>query len=174
MADNNEIFGTMLFERAKKEYPYLSDKDISFMYSPASGNRVLEFYAPDEPGDPKSPRPSQLPMGEVGIQVFSPKAKPLDILGDYVSHYAVEKDPKLASLYSQFGQSLDPKMMQQRYQYHQQHFGEKRPYEQWLQTSGLPEMFRGYTFNQWPDAAKMYTPQQLQILDQVRQYLGIK
>jgi hypothetical protein len=35
-------------------------------------------------------------------------------------------------------------------------------------------MFRGYTFNQWENAKDMYTPQQLQVLDQVRKYLGVK
>ena len=65
-------------------------------------------------------------------------------------------------------------MMQERYQYHTQNLGENRPYEQWMQMTGLPEMFRGYTFNQWQDAAKMYTPEQLQTLNAVRSYLGIK
>jgi hypothetical protein len=66
-------------------------------------------------------------------------------------------------------------MMQERYKFHQQNFGEKRPYDLWLQHTGIPEMFRGYTFDQWgPNAAKKYTPEQLNILNQVRQYLGIK
>ena len=52
---------------------------------------------------------------------------------------------------------------------------EKRPYEQWYQMTGLPEMFRGYTFNQFgQNAEQMYTPQQLETLNAVRQYLGIK
>ena len=95
-------------------------------------------------------------------------------MGDYASHYGVDTDPQLKALYAQFAGQLDPKAMQERYQYHTQNLGENRPYEQWMQMTGLPEMFRGYTFNQWQDAAKMYTPEQLQTLNAVRSYLGIK
>jgi hypothetical protein len=174
MPNNDDVMGAMMFEKAQKEYPYLAGKDISFMYSPQQDDRMLEFWHPDEPGSSESPRPDTLPLGKPGVQVFNPKTSPLDILGDYVSHYGVQADPRLAAMYQQFGQSLDPAMMQRRYAEHQQMFGEKRPYEDWYSSTGLPEYFRGYTFNQWPDAAQMYTPEQLQILNQVRQYLGVK
>ena len=174
MPNDDEVLGQMMFDKAKKDYPYLADKDISFAYTPQGGDRKLEFYAPDEPGSPESPRPTQLPMGRAGVQVFNPQVSPLDILGDYVSHHGVEQDPKLQALYQQFSGQLDPEMMKRRYQYHQQNLGETRPYEQWHKSTGLPEMFRGYTFNQWDNAKEMYTPQQLQVLDQVRKYLGIK
>ena len=170
MAENNEVIGQMMFDKAQKEYPYLANKDISFAYTPTEGEqRMLEFYHPEE-----TERPEYMPPGKVGIEVFNTQTKPLDILGDYVSHYAVNTDPKLQQLYSQFGNQLDPNMMQQRYQYHTQNFGETRPFELWMQMTGLPEMFRGYTFNQWENAKDMYTPQQLQTLDAVRSYLGIK
>ena len=172
--NNDEVLGAMMFEKAKKEYPYLADKDIGFAYTPQEGDRKLEFYSPDEPGSPQNPRPKQLPMGKPGVQVLDPRTSPLDILGDYVSHYAVGQDPQLQALYQQFSGQLDPEKMKQRYQYHQENLGETRPYDQWHQMSGLPEMFRGYTFNQWDNAKEMYTPQQLQVLDQVRKYLGIK
>jgi hypothetical protein len=170
MAENNDVIGSLMFEGAKKEYPYLADKDIAFAYTPTEGDqRMLEFYPPDE-----EQRPAYIPKGVPGIEVFNPQTKPLDILGDYVSHYGVNVDPQLQELYSQFQGQLDPNMMQQRYQYHVQNLGEQRPYEQWLQTSGLPEMFRGYTFNQWENAKDMYTPEQLKTLDAVRSYLRIK
>ena len=167
---DNEVLGAQMFEKAQKEYPYLADKDISFAYTPSKGDdRQLEFYHPEE-----TERPAYIPRGKVGIEVFNPQVKPLDILGDYVSHYAVNQDPALQALYKQFSGQLDPKVMQERYQYHQQNLGEQRPYDQWHEMTGLPEIFRGYTFNQWPDAKQMYTPEQLQTLDKVRQYLNIK
>ena len=66
--------------------------------------------------------------------------------------------------------------LQDQYAYYQQHpeFKESRPFEQWKEASGMPGYFRGYTFNQWDDAKSAYTPQQLQLLDQVKQYLKIK
>lgn len=171
MADDNEIMGQMMFEKAKTEYPYLADKEISFAYTPTEGDRMLEFYNVDE-----TERPAYLPAGKVGIEVFSPKAKPIDILGDYVSHYAVEKDPKLSQMYEGFKSATPEQVMRERYAYHQQNFKEDRPYEDWARMTGYPELFRGYTFNQFPaeSTQEIYSPEQLKYLDQVRQYLGIK
>ena len=164
-----------LLESAQKEYPYLADKNIGYAYTPsANDKRVLEFWSPTEEGDKEYPRPAAIPMGQVGVQVISPQAKPIDILGDYVSHYGVNVDPQLQQYYQQFAQALDPQMMQNRYAYHAANLGESRPYQQWYESTGLPEMFRGYTFNQWDNAKEMYSPQQLQILDAVRSHLGIK
>jgi len=170
--------GGKLFETAQKEYPYLSGKDIAYKYSPQQGRGFLEFYDPQETGSPEYPRPKELPLGKVGIDVFDPKTRPIDILADYVSHYGVEKDPYLAEQYKQFAGSMSPEQrqrLQQQYQYYQQHpeYKEQRPYEEWEKASGMPGYFRGYTFNQWDNPQEMYTPQQIQMLDQVRKYLGV-
>jgi len=172
--------GNQLFQQAQKEYPYLANKDIAFKYSPnPADERMLEFYHPEE-----TERPQYMPAGKVGIEVFSPKASPLDILADYVSHYAVGTnaqgqpiDPKLQALYQQFQNQLSPATLPDRYYYHVKNLGETRPYEQWLESTGLPELFRGYTFKQFgpeEEAKKMYTPEQLKTLDQVRSYLNVK
>ena len=45
MPDNNAVIGQMIFEKAKSQYPYLADKDISFDYAPGKGRGFLEFIA---------------------------------------------------------------------------------------------------------------------------------
>ena len=171
MPDNNDVMGQMMFQKAQKEYPYLAGKDIAFAYTPKEGDRKLEFYSPEE-----TERPKSIPAGKVGIEVFNPKVTPLDILGDYVSHYGVQNDPRLKALYTQFQGQLDPKEMQKRYEYHKANMGETRSYDEWLRMTGLPEVFRGYTFNQWPAefSQKYYSPEQMKTLNDVRSYLGIK
>jgi hypothetical protein len=176
---NNEVIGQMLFERAKTDYPYLADKNIAFDYAPGKGRGFLEFYSPEETGSPEYPRPQNIPMGRVGVQVFDPKTRPIDILADYVSHYGVEKDPYLSERYQQFVQSFTPEQqqaLQEQYAYYQQHpeYKETRPYEEWLKASGMPAYFRGYTFDQWKDSQDAYTQQQLELLNQIKQYLGVK
>jgi hypothetical protein len=176
---NDEVVGQMLFEKAQTDYPYLADKNLAFKYSPGGGRGLLEFYGPDEPGSPEYPRPQEIPMGQVGVQVFDPKARPMDILADYVSHYGVEQDPFLKERYQQFSSSFTPEQQQtlkEQYEWYQKHpeFKETRPYEEWANIVGVPGYFRGYTFDQWKDSQGAYTPQQLQLLNQVRQYLGIK
>ena len=166
-----DVTGQLIFDKAKQQFPYLADKDIAYKYSPQKNPKyMLESYKGDD-------APSWGRGRKAAIEVFNPATKPIDILGDYVSHYAVESDPKMAAYYQQFQNALDPAAMQKRYKYHVDNLGEKRPYDQWYQMTGLPEIFRGYTFNQFgtPEKAKqMYNAQQLQILDQVRNYLGIK
>ena len=163
------------FDRALQDYPYLQDKNLYGVVTPnPKESRLLEFYPPDEPGAPQSPRPKQLPMGNVGVQIFSNKVRPVDVLADYVSHHAVKNDPVLQALYTEFESNVDPAVLKQRYGVHRKKYGEKRPYEQWKERTGLPELFRGYTFNQWDNAEEMYTPQQLDILNRVRGYVGVK
>ena len=171
--------GETLFERAKKEYPYLSDKDIAYKYSPQKGRGFLEFYSPEETGSPEYPRPKELPMGKVGLEVFHPKTKTMDVLADYVSHHAVENDPYLAQRYQQFSGSMTPdqkQRLQEQYQYYQKHpdYKEQRPYADWEKSTGMPGYFRGYTFNQWENPKELYTPEQINVLDEVRQHLGVK
>ena len=50
------------FDRALQDYPYLQDKNLYGVVTPnPKESRLLEFYPPDEPGAPQSPRPKQLP-----------------------------------------------------------------------------------------------------------------
>lgn len=184
MADNSKIMnqlsasqGTALLSKAQQQFPYLSGKNMSVLYTPSSSEqRQLEFYPPGEAGSPSEPRPAQLPLSQPGIQVFNQNVRPIDILADYVSHYAVSNDPKLQQWYQQFQSSLNPEIMKQRYVYAIQHEGEKRPFDEWMKMSGVPAYFRGYTFNQWPQEfnQKAYTPEQIKLLNTVRQYLGVK
>ena len=166
-----DVTGQLIFDKAKQQFPYLADKDIAYKYSPQKNPKyMLESYKGDD-------APSWGQGRKAAIEVFNPATRPIDILGDYVSHYAVESDPKMAAYYQQFQNALDPAVMQKRYKYHVANLGEKRPYDQWYQATGLPEIFRGYTFDQFGTSEKakqMYNAQQLQILDQVRNYLGIK
>jgi hypothetical protein len=190
--------GGKLFETAQKEYPYLAGKDVAYIYTPNKDRRYLEFYSPEETGTPEAPRPSQLPMGKVGIQVFNPQTRPIDILGDYVSHYAVKQDPQLMEMYQQFSQNIPQETYQKRLNETIQNLQEEiqstsdpkqkqmlmqelqsvqsKPKE-WWERAGLPEYFRGYPFKQWgtdEQAKAMYTPQLLETLDKVRSYLGVK
>ena len=52
--------------------------------------------------------------------------------------------------------------------------GEKRPYEQWEQMTGLPAYFRGYPFKQWADEFNQvaYTPEQREMFDRMMNQLS--
>ena len=135
---------------------------------------MLEFWQPGDEGDKDQPRPKDLPLDKPGVEVYSDKTRPIDILGDAVSHYMVNTDPKIKGYYQQFQHSLTPEQknrLQEQYKWDQDKEGDKRPYPQWEQESGLPAYFRGYAFQQWANPQKLYTPGQLKMFDDMMGYL---
>jgi hypothetical protein len=169
----------MLLEAAKKEYPILDQYDIGYKYSPKQDIEKyggLEFFPSDEPGSPERPRPKEFPVGKPLVEVYDPKTRPIDMLGDITSHYLIYEDPEVKQYYDQFQNSLNIGQydrLRNQYQFAKQNFGEKRPYEQWYETSGLPGYFRGYAFQQWPEDFNeiAYTPEQRAMFDKMMQYL---
>lgn len=176
-AINEGIYGEQIrntFTRALAEYPVLQSSGVGFKASPNRGKGFLEFWPAQEPGAHDFTRPSEFPMGTVGVEVYNPKTRPIDILGDVVSHHLVKTDPYLKKTYQDFESSLTPQQhedLQRQYRYAQQHFKERRPYADWYQSSGLPGYFRGGPFQQWENPQEIYTPGQLQSFEQMMQYL---
>lgn len=146
--------------------------DVGQVTTPLPGDpRRLEFWPPDEEGDRQYPRPKGLPMGRPGVQIISPDVTENDIAGDIVSHYAVKQDPELRRLYEQFSGTFQAPEMQKRlhqdYAWSRAHENERRPFEDWMTTTRIPDYLRGYMFQQWPPEARqqMYTPTQRGLLD---------
>lgn len=174
---DKDVTGQMIWEKAKSEYPILSKQPIDFAFRPddIKPYGMMESYPVGE-----TQRPKQFPISRFGVAVFDPKATPKDILGDVVSHYLVNADPKVKEYYSQFqGASNTPEAkaaLQNLYQEAVQTQGERRPYEEWLRMSGMPGYLRGYTVDQFApsEIPKFYSKDQIKILDSLREYLGIK
>lgn len=165
--------GAVLLGKAKSDYPYLANSGLVAVSGKNGGNRKLEYWPRGEPGNAQYPRPAGIPIDSAGVEIFDQNVSPKDLLADYVSHEAVNSDPQLRALYQEFAASVPDETMRKRYDYHKANLGENRDYETWKEHSGMPEFFRGYTFDQWPDAKKFYSPQQIQKLDKVREYLGV-
>ena len=145
-----------------------------------AGGAGLESWPMGEEGG-SIPRPAGLPIGRGGIQMGRGQVSTNDALADFASHIGNNPnepafDPKLASIYSKFSQSLDPEFLKMRYKDDVVNRGEDRPFETWASSSGIPALFRGYTFNQWPDEFnnKVFSPKQKSIMDEARTHLGIQ
>ena len=171
------------FERlseAKRQYPYLQDKDFDYVENLTDDKKAgyLEFWEPGDEGPPDGSvkRPEGIGIDRMGIEVRNPDTRPIDILGDYVSHEAIYSDPKLKDIYDRYTSTLTDKQLKVKYEYEKKNYGEDRPFEQWAERSGKPGMFRGYTFDQFSEdeIKDAYTEEQLKILDEARDYLGIK
>lgn len=156
--------------KAQLRYPVLGKTGVRYSKNYQSDKGFLEFWQKDEVGTKERPRPKDFPIGTIGVEILDPKTRPIDILGDVVSHHLVKTDPNLKEYYTQFKSSLTDKqkdMLQQQYVHAQQSEGEQRPYKDWRETSGLPAMFRGYAFEQWDKPEEIYTPEQLRMFDKM-------
>ena len=163
--------------------PIVFQKPYEKMATDAQGRVAqLESWPIGEEGG-AIPRPAGLPMGRGGIQMGMLRAPTSvnDALGDFASHIGNNPnepafDPKLASIYSKFSQSLDPKFLKTRYEDAVVNRGETRPFEVFSTASDIPALFRGYTFNQWPDEFnnKVFSPKQKSIMDEARTHLGMR
>jgi hypothetical protein len=183
--NNDEIMSALDKDRAMdiwrktvESYPVM--KDVDFSYKP-SGVEQPEGAGIETYGVQETYRPAHLPLGKVGIGAWSSKGLDAEgLVGDYLSHHLVYNDPKIAEMYKQFQtqtmanpQSQD--FLKELYR-ESQDFGEKRPYEQWLQVSGWPQYLRGYVSRQFTpeNYSKVYSPEQIKLMDQMRQMVGLK
>lgn len=174
-APSQEGFGLM--QQAQAQYPILQGLGLQYKYNPGGGQGFLEFWPGDEPGTPTSPRPKEFKPGQLGLEVFDPKTRPIDILGDVVSHHLINTDPIVKDYYEQFKSSMTPEQqyrLRDQYQYAQKYEQERRPFAQWKERSGLPGYFRGYAFQQWENAEELYTPDQIKLFDAMTTYLKQK
>lgn len=169
------------FAEASKQYPIIKGFDGGYVNTPMPGDdRKLEFWPADEPGDEQYPRPKEFPMGKPGIQQISPDTTSTDIAADIVSHQLVKTDPKLKAMYDQFSQTFKTPegvaKLQQDYAWAKQNEGETRPFDQWAETTRIPDYFRGYVFKQWPEKARggMSSQDQRGMLDTMSNYISGK
>lgn len=165
-----------LLEQAAEQYPVLRKYNFQYKLNPSPGKGYLEFWPPDEPGAPDWKRPDEFPLDQPGLEVFDPKTRPIDIMGDVASHYLMKADPRVAQYYKDFQSSISPKqneILADQYNYAKQNNGETRSFDQWKELSGMPAYFRGYAFDQWPAEfnRRAYTPDQMRQFDQMLRYL---
>ena len=165
-----------VFQQALKQYPIVQGLGLSFQHTPRQGDNQLEFWTPGEPGTADQPRPQSIPLDKPGVEVYSDKVQPDDILGDVITHYLRNSDPVVKGAYDSFVSSMtaDQKsILQQQYNYSKENEGETRPFEQWAQADGIPAWVRGYAVNQWPKefTDKVLKPEQKQLLDNMMTYV---
>lgn len=165
-----------VFDQALQTYPIIQQSGVQGVVNPKEGAGFLEFYPPGEEGSSDAPRPKGLPLDKPGVEIYSNNTTPLDVLGDVTSHHLIHTDPVVKNVYANLVSSIttqQQEILKDQYSHATQNEGEKRPFEQWLQSSGLPGFLRGYAFKQWPDEFnnKVYTPEQKQMLDGMMKYL---
>lgn len=138
----------------------------------------LEDWPIGETGSNIHPRPAQIPLNRVGVQVLKPETTANDVAGDLVSHNLINTDPYVKQQYTEFKNSFTGNQIRFLYgDYEQDKKVAQEPnlkFNDWLDRSGAPGALRGYIFNQYNDSAKKefgYTDNQKANLDNIKKYI---
>ena len=113
------------------------------------------------------------------IEIFDPDLQGDEleqaIIGEYL-HEAPRRSPEYASMRSRLNDIKTPGQLQDdvaRYNDAVENYGETRPYDKWMEVSGLDAFIRGYAVGQWPE--NYYTDLQKQVIDSMMQQIkGVK
>lgn len=163
-------------EAAKQQYPRFAKYPIALMRGGA-GPDYSETYPPDEEGNPKP--------GNWTIQLRSKDAlenkNTTSQIGLEMIHALFADDPKYQKFTDQFIQSMTPNQMAATKRAYQRDLKEnpddKPAWNDWLRRVQAQEYIRGGIFTDvipgWvgPKGEAGYTPQQMQLLSQIKQYL---
>jgi hypothetical protein len=167
------------YQNALKMYPSLANYNFDYKVSADKPeNYYLETWSPNDPGGPGYTRPADLALDKPVVEIMKQNALPEDIMGDIVSHQLVKTSEPYKTAYNSFVKSLEPwqwDILNKQYKHETElkQNPETRPFEQWLEMSGLPSYFRGYLFNQW-ESPDYYTKDQLKSFDDLNKYMKSK
>jgi len=143
----------------KEEYPMFSDITVRDLRDQGTlDERRMEYYSPEDS-----------PTGEEMIDIFDPELQGEElqnaIIGEFL-HSAPKRSKEYAELRDVIQSIKTPQQIQDdisRYEYAKENYGEKRPFEKWLDVSGLDAFIRGYAVKQWD--SEYYTDEQKLVID---------
>ena len=172
---NSNPYIDSLMRKATEEYPFISQHKPVVITNPDQGFGFAQTYPPEETGKPLGDgtfsRPKELPMGQLGIEIYRPNEFNHHALAGEVMHvdpYAREISDKLAA-------TFDPRQL--KLLKHQ-----ALDYEQSLKTgqdekraiqNATDAAVRGYVVKQWPEEVNQefeYNPVQKALLESLKSY----
>ncbi len=169
--------GASLMDQTKSAYPMLNNLGVQFKETPSANRGYMEFWPPGETGAPDAPRPKEFDLAKPGVDVYRKDTQPKDVMGDIASHYLNSNEPVVTKNYQDFRMSLTGKQMKiikDQHKWSQENEGETRNFKDWFETAGLPAVYRGYAFQQYPAEFidQFYTPRQKALGDQLIKHLS--
>ncbi len=170
---NSNPYINSLMRKAVQDYPFISQHKPVVITG--TGEGFAETYPPEETGRPLPgggfSRPKDLPMGQLGIEIYRPDAfTHHDLAGEvlHVDPYAREISDKLAT-------TFDPKQLEilKREALDYQHSLDTGQDEKRAIQNATDSAVRGYVVNQWPEEVNRqfeYSPVQRALLESLKNY----
>ena len=172
---NSNPYIDSLMRKAMQDYPFLSQHKPVVITNPDQGFGFAQTYSPEETGKPLGDgtfsRPKELPMGQLGIEIYRPDAfTHHDLAGEvlHVDPYAREISDKLAKTWS----PEQLKNLREHALDYQATLDEGRP-EADAVRNATDSAVRGYAVNQWPEEVNTsfeYQPVQRALLESLKNY----
>ena len=162
-----------LLSDAEKRYPFIKQYNPVVTMSPnQGGGDYAETWFQGDTGDKSRPRPSAIPLNRVGIEVYRPdQFGATDLAAEFLHVDPFANQTRRALL-----QSLSPQQINT-LKHAAGDYADTLKYggtHQKALENAVDSAMRGYTVGQWPDSANAemkYTPQQLQMLNALRDYM---
>ena len=165
-----------LLLQAQKEYPFISRHNPSVIVNEGGGEGFAEAYPPEETGRPMGDgtfsRPKELPMGQLGIEIYRPDSfTHHDLAGEvlHIDPYSREISDKLAKTWT----PEQLKTLREHALDYDATLAEGRPEADAIRNA-TDSALRGYVVNQWPQEVNndfKYSPKQLQMFQSLQKYM---
>lgn len=158
-----------IVSEAAEQWPFVNIYDPAVTRSPARPEGyVLETWPKGETGGSDYPRPRELPMERVGIELYGDRASPLDVAADllHVDPFANYTREELLS-------NLSPEQIATLKYGSLDYASSLDQGEQRAMQNAIDSAMRGYVFHQWPASANAemrYDPRQMALLDLLQKY----
>lgn len=161
-----------LLQDAQSTYPFIKQHNPVVITNPSQNGNYAETWPIGEPGSDYSPRPSAIPIGQLGVEVYNPQSFSAHDLAGEVLH----ADPMANSVRQQLMNSWTPKQLSALKQHsadYQESLDQGQSEADAIRNATDAAM-RGYVINQWPshvNKAMKYDKNQLKMLDGLRTYM---
>jgi hypothetical protein len=172
---NSNPYIDSLMRKALQDYPFLNQHKPVVITNAGKGEGFAETYPPEETGRPMGDgtfsRPKELPMGQLGIEIYRPDAfTHHDLAGEvlHVDPYSREISDKLAKTWS----PEQLKNLREHALDYEATIAEGRP-EADAVRNATDSAVRGYVVNQWPEEVNTsfgYQPVQRALLESLKNY----
>ena len=172
---NSNPYIDSLMRKATEEYPFISQHKPVVITNAGQGEGFAETYPPEETGRPLEgggfSRPKELPMGQIGIEIYRPDAfTHHDLAGEvlHVDPYSREISDKLAKTWT----PAQLKTLREHALDYDATLAEGRPEADAIRNA-TDSALRGYVVGQWPEEVNtslQYAPVQRALLESLKNY----
>lgn len=168
--NHDQMYLDQLKNDAQTSYPFIKAHDP--VLTIGNGEGYAETWQKDEEGAPDQPRPYELPMDKLGIEIRNPKEFSHHDLAGEVLHADEYANSVRDKLHGSLTDKQKAVLKEEALDYEQSIKEGMSEKDAWR--NATDSAMRGYTLNQFPEETNKrinYNAEQLKMLDGLRSYM---